>query len=248
MMNRLRNYFKKRKSDSAVAKKAAELNNSRGSRSGGSEPSRKNKVPPSPNNSHKKEKKAVARSNLDCSQRIPADSISFQMVNTVINSWENKVKKIPNWLPIAGELLLRKMFELDPETITMFGLPADTRFNDPELKNNKHFMAKGMRLVQAVDTAIKFLGPDLEPLEDTLVELGTRHVARHCRPHHWPVVGDALFYVFEVGLGDQFTDEIREAWTIMYNFLGYHMIQGLLKQCPALEEPPLYPAPAHTKV
>ena len=65
-------------------------------------------------------------------------------------------------------------------------------------------------------------------LEETLFQLGCRHVERQCRPHHWPMVGEALFYVLEQGLGDDFTFEVREAWITLYNFMGYHMIRGLL--------------------
>ena len=180
--------------------------------------------------------KKMVNSKIDCSKPVPASAVSYEMVTIVIDSWESKVRTIPNWLAVTGELFLRKMFELDPETITMFGFPEDTKYDDPELKNNEKFMAKGMRLVEAIDIAVGFLGPDLEPLEETLFELGGRHVERQCRPHHWPIVGEALFYVMEQGLGDAFTFEVREAWTILYNFLGYHMIRGLLAKCPALAE------------
>ena len=244
IIDRLKKAFRRCGSDSAVAKKAAgeaqkaALNDSKPFH-------KKQELPPSPekNSPKKGEEMAVAKSNLDCSKPIHWDAISFEMVTDVITSWEQKVRKIPNWLPVTGELILRKMFELDPEIITIFGFPEDTRFDDPELKNNEIFMTKGIRFMQAVDTAIGFLGPELETLEHSLLELGARHVARKVRPHHWPAVGEALFCVLEVGLGDEFSGELKEAWRIIYNFLGYHMIQGLLTECPSLAEPPVYPAP-----
>ena len=49
------------------------------------------------------------------------------------------------------------------------------------------------------------------------------------------MVGEALFYVFEVGLGDKFTPQMKEAWTILYNFMGYHMIEGLVAKAPELK-------------
>ena len=213
-INRLKKAFRKCGSDSAVAEEA-----------------------------DVKAPKAVAKSNLDCSKPIHWDAVSFKMVTIVLNSWETKVRNTPDWLPVTGELILRKMFELDPEIIPIFGFPEDTRFDDPELTNNEAFMTKGISFVKGVDTSIGFLGPELETLEHSLRELGARHVARKVHPHYWPVVGEALFHVFEVGLGDEFSGELREAWTIIYNFLGYHMIQGLLTECPSLAEPPLYPAP-----
>jgi hemoglobin-like flavoprotein len=44
---------------------------------------------------------------------------------------------------------------------------------------------------------------------------------------HWPMVGLALFHTLKV-LGEKFTPEVKDAWTILFNFLGFHMIEGLL--------------------
>ncbi len=126
-------------------------------------------------------------------------------------------------------LLRHRMFELEPDCIRMFGFPSDTKHDDPALSNDEKFIKKGIALVVAVDIALSFLGPDLEPLEDQLVDLGTRHVARQCKPKHWPMVGVALFYTLEQALGDKFTKEIQDCWVTLYNFLGYHMIRGLIK-------------------
>ena len=127
--------------------------------------------------------------------------------------------------------LLRRhrMFELEPDCIRMFGFPLDTKYDDPALSNDEKFVKKGIALIVAVDIALTFLGPDLEPLEDQLVELGTRHVGRQCKPKHWPMVGVALFYTLEQALGDKFTKEIQDCWVTLYNFLGYHMIRGLIQ-------------------
>ena len=175
---------------------------------------------------------------IDCTKRVPLESITFDMVNLVINSWESKIRTIPHWAEVTGELFLRKMFELDPETISMFGFPSNTRYNDPRLRFDEKFMTKAIRLIEAIDIAVGFLGPDVGPLEETLFELGGRHVARKCKPHHWPMVGAALFDVFDQCLGPELTYEIKEAWTVLYNFMGYHMIRGLLAKCPELAEGP----------
>ena len=86
------------------------------------------------------------------------------------------------------------MFELEPECISMFGFPEDTKHDDPSLSENDKFIKKGIALIVAVDIALTFLGPDLEPLEGALLELGGRHVARLCKPKHWPMVGVALLW------------------------------------------------------
>jgi hemoglobin-like flavoprotein len=126
-------------------------------------------------------------------------------------------------------LLSYRMFELEPDCIRMFGFHQDTKYDDPTLWDNEKFVKKGIALIVAVDIALSFLGPDLEPLEAQLLELGGRHVARQCKPKHWPMVGVALFYTLEQALGEKFTVEIQNCWIVLYNFLGYHMIQGLIQ-------------------
>jgi hemoglobin-like flavoprotein len=117
----------------------------------------------------------------------------------------------------------------------LFGFPKGTDYTDPDLTNNAKFLTKGVVLIKAIDTAVQLLGPDLFPLEEVLFDLGKRHVIMKAQPEFWPLVGEALFLVFEECMGDSFTDEVREAWTIMYNFLGYHMIQGLKHQYAIME-------------
>ena len=121
------------------------------------------------------------------------------------------------------------MFELESDCICMYGFPKDTKFDDPALSHDKKFVKKGIAYILALDIVLSYLGPDLEPLEDQLVELGARHVARQCKPWHWPMVGVALFHTLEQVLGDKFTKEIQDCWVILYNFLGYHMIRGLIQ-------------------
>jgi hemoglobin-like flavoprotein len=111
----------------------------------------------------------------------------------------------------------------------MYGFSIETTFDDPALSSNEKFIKKGIALMNAIDIALSFLGPDLEPLEDSLQELGRRHVARRCKPKHWPMMGVAWFHTLEQTLGKKFTTEIQNCWIVMYNFLGYHMIQGLIK-------------------
>jgi hemoglobin-like flavoprotein len=174
---------------------------------------------------------------IDCSKHVPASAITFSMVTTVISSWEHSVKRIPKWEHVFGEIFLRKIFELDSDTIVMFGFPEDTKFDDPALRDNAKFMGKAIRFIKGIDMIVNFLGPDLLPLETELFDLGGRHGYMNCRPHHWDVVGHALFYAFdETIMKDKFTPEVRDSWIIIYNFLSFHMIKGMLAKFPHLAD------------
>lgn len=169
------------------------------------------------------------RHDLKCDTYVSSSNISFSLVTDVIMSWQ-MITAVPNWDKDVGDLFLRYIFKVEPATIELFGFPADTDYTDPNLTSNMKFVTKGVVLIKAIDTAVQMLGPDLFPIEEVLFDLGKRHVYMKAQPEFWPIVGEALFLVFEERLGAKFRGNIRDAWTVMYNFLGYHMIQGLKHQ------------------
>jgi hemoglobin-like flavoprotein len=169
----------------------------------------------SPPNPEKCVQNATYSIKIDCTKRLMSSEINYDTVYTVIGSWQDKILRIPNWSLPTGESFLRHIFRLAPETITMFGFPPETKFDDPKLSENTKFTTKGARLIKAIDMAAMFLGPDLEPFEQELYSLGWRHVAMQARPEHWPVVGEALLCTFEDCMIGGFTQEERNAWTIV---------------------------------
>ncbi|KAL7570524.1 hypothetical protein ACA910_004300 [Epithemia clementina (nom. ined.)] len=193
-------------------------------------------------NNHKKQARlvdlrcqTVYRHLLQCNKKVPISSISYACVHNVASSWQI-ILNIPEWEKVTGELFIRYIFKLEPKTVVMFGFPSNTDYCDPDLVQDIKFMTKGIVLIKAIDTSVHLLGPDLYPLEDTVLDLGKRHVQMQTQPEHWPIIGEALFLVFEECMGGKFTGEVREAWTRIYNFLGYHMIQGLEAKYKQLEE------------
>jgi hypothetical protein len=54
-----------------------------------------------------------------CQIRVMAHEVKYSMVTTVINSWEQDLKIIPDWDKIGGELLLRKYVEIVEEHVYM---------------------------------------------------------------------------------------------------------------------------------
>ena len=162
-------------------------------------------------------------------QQLDAEDVSFKQVDHVIVSWA-QLEKIPDYLTVGGVLLMRKMFELDVSFRIQYGFQENADPNDPAVYQSPQFVQSGILLLAAVDKAVDFLGPDLEPLETDLRDLGRRHIHMGALPEHWPVVGTALFHVLEQMLGDQFTEKIKASWDVVYHFLAYNMIIGLLSE------------------
>jgi hemoglobin-like flavoprotein len=54
--------------------------------------------------------------------------------------------------------------------------------------------------------------------------LAKRHVSYGARSEHYPVVGSALLWTLEKGLGDAWTPELAAAWIAAYGTLSGFMI------------------------
>lgn len=175
------------------------------------------------------------RHELTCTKKVPLSYITYSLVKVVVSSWQS-ILEIPNWSHVVGDMFLRYIFKLEPATMAMFGFSPETDYRDPNLTKDVTFITKGVVLIRAIDTAVQLLGPDVAPLEGVLYDLGKRHIHMKAQPEHWPIIGEALFLVFEEFMEGGFTGEVRESWTVMYNFLGYHMIQGLRYQYKVMEK------------
>jgi hemoglobin-like flavoprotein len=56
--------------------------------------------------------------------------------------------------------------------------------------------------------------------------LGKRHVGYGVIDEHYQLVGAALLWTLETGLGAAFTPEVKDAWTAVYTVLATTMIEG----------------------
>ena len=67
---------------------------------------------------------------------------------------------------------------------------------------------------------------NLEMLVPVLQNLGKRHVEYKVEPSHYNTVGAALLDTLAVGLGDDFTPEVKEAWASVYGTMATVMIDA----------------------
>lgn len=65
---------------------------------------------------------------------------------------------------------------------------------------------------------------DLPSVLPAASALARRHVGYGAKPEHYPVVGGALLWTLERGLGEAWTPEIAAAWTAAYGTLSGYMI------------------------
>lgn len=123
---------------------------------------------------------------------------------------QNSFKSV---LPIAeqaGALFYGRLFEIAPAVRPLF--PADTTEQARKLMLTLATVVKGLDRLDTILPAVQ--------------ALAVRHVAYGARPEHYPVVGEALIWTLEQGLGEAFTPEIRASWITAYTTLSGAMIEA----------------------
>ena len=108
----------------------------------------------------------------------------------------------------AAELFYGRLFEIAPQVRAMFP-------NDMTEQRKK--------LMATLAVVVNGLG-NLEAVLPAASALAKRHVSYGAKPAHYPVVGGALLWTLEKGLGDAWTPETAAAWTAAYGTLSGYMI------------------------
>jgi hemoglobin-like flavoprotein len=108
----------------------------------------------------------------------------------------------------ASVLFYDRLFEIAPSVRGMF--PDD-------------MTEQRKKLMQMLAVVVSGLG-NLETILPAASALAKRHVGYGAKAEHYPVVGSALLWTLERGLGDAWTPETAAAWTTAYGTLSGYMI------------------------
>ena len=105
----------------------------------------------------------------------------------------------------AAEIFYGRLFEIAPHTKSLFA--------------NTDMRKQGRKLMQTIAMAVGAIH-HLETLIPAVEALGRRHIDYGVQKEHYAIVGEALIWTLEQALGDEFTDEVRTAWTKVYTTLA----------------------------
>ena len=108
----------------------------------------------------------------------------------------------------AAVLFYDRLFEIAPSVKAMFS--AD-------------MTEQRKKLMATLAVVVNGLG-NLESVLPAASALAIRHVSYGAKPEHYPVVGAALLWTLEKGLGDAWTPDVADAWTAAYGTLSGFMI------------------------
>jgi hemoglobin-like flavoprotein len=108
----------------------------------------------------------------------------------------------------AAVIFYDRLFEVAPAVKAMF--PADMTEQRKKLMSTLAVVVSGLS--------------NLESILPAASALATRHFAYGAKAEHYPVVGGALLWTLEKGLGPDWTPAVAEAWTAAYATLSDYMI------------------------
>jgi hemoglobin-like flavoprotein len=117
----------------------------------------------------------------------------------------------------AAELFYCRLFELDPSLRLMF---------------KSDMTEQKQKLMLAIAMVVTNL-EKMDSLLPTVRELGRRHKTYGVRNRHYDIVGAALLWTLEIGLGAGWSDELAEAWKHAYRRVANAMIEGAESPEPA---------------
>ncbi|OUR89717.1 hemin receptor [Gammaproteobacteria bacterium 42_54_T18] len=107
----------------------------------------------------------------------------------------------------AADIFYTKLFEYDPKLKPLF---------------KSDIKAQGRKLMATLKVATAGLN-DLNTLVPVLHQLAERHVNYGVKAADFTPVGNALLYALHQGLGDKFTDEVRQAWVEVFRLVATTM-------------------------
>ena len=139
--------------------------------------------------------------------------LTEKQIELVTNSWD----KVVPIAVTAADLFYTRLFELDPSLKALF---------------KGDMTQQGEKLMSMITVAVKALNR-LDDVVPAIQSMGRRHAGYKVETAHYDTVGAALLWTLGQGLGDGFTSEVEEAWTVVYGILSTTMIDAANEVEPA---------------
>jgi hemoglobin-like flavoprotein len=136
--------------------------------------------------------------------------LTAKEIALVKKSWTSFRKIDP---VILGDVFYTKLFYDNPELRKMF----------PQNMDEQH--------KKLIDMLNIFIGriDRLDELKGDIADMAKRHVKYGVKTEHYSLVGIALLWTLQKGLGKEWNDEVKSAWINCYSILSGTMITAAAK-------------------
>lgn len=129
------------------------------------------------------------------------------MTDHTIKLVQGSFAKVAPIAEVAADIFYTKLFEMDPSLKPLF---------KGDIKE------QGKKLMSMIGTAVGAL-TNPEALIPVVQKLGKDHAGYGVTDQMYDTVGGALIYTLAIGLGEEFTDDVKGAWTEVYVLLSTTM-------------------------
>jgi hemoglobin-like flavoprotein len=134
--------------------------------------------------------------------------ITAEQITLVKNSWK-MFRKVDAGL--IGDVFYSKLFCDNPQLRSMFPPSMKQQYN---------------KLIDVLSTVIARL-EDLSEITADIKMMARRHENYGVKPQHYRLVGNALLWTIKRGLGNDWTNDLHEAWMAAYTELSETMIAAV---------------------
>ncbi|CAA0807577.1 Non-symbiotic hemoglobin 1 [Striga hermonthica] len=147
---------------------------------------------------------------------IDGDAILFteEQESLVVKSWNLMKKDSGEW---ALKLFL-KIFEIAPSAQNLFSFLKDSKIplmQNPKLKTHAKYV-----FVMTCEVAIQLRKEGKVVIRDSsLKRLGVVHAKTRVMDEHFEVAKYALLETIKEAVGEMWSPEMKDAWTVAYNHL-----------------------------
>ncbi|CCH51147.1 hemoglobin [Fibrisoma limi BUZ 3] len=132
--------------------------------------------------------------------------MTIQEINIVKRTWKLLRDVDPQLL---GDVFYRRLFLTYPSVRPMFREPMTTQYHK--------FVDMLSLIVSRIDRP--------EEVMSEIAQLAQRHERYGVKPEHYPVVGETLLWTLEQGLGNQWNNDVKQAWEACYQTLVQAMLE-----------------------
>jgi hemoglobin-like flavoprotein len=115
---------------------------------------------------------------------------------------------------LIADLFYTKLFNENPGLRKLF--PKDMTAQYEKLTN----------MLTSIITSLEHL----DEMKTEIQEMAVRHESYHVKPEHYHLVGAALLWTLEKGLGYDWNGEVKEAWESCYTALAQMMLKEHQKE------------------
>jgi hemoglobin-like flavoprotein len=134
--------------------------------------------------------------------------MTARQIKLVEDSWDYIITNTEE----AGNLFYTRLFEQSPALRPLF---------------KENMREQERKLISLITFAVSKVN-NLDEIANDVVALGTRHKGYGVKDEMYNDVATALLWTLEQGLGSQWNNEVKEAWTTLYVTLA-----GIMTKAPA---------------